>query len=217
VISSPPDGYTLALLSNERDQRFHVQGIAVRSMKDFEPISSLGFFDFILATGAIRNSRLSATSSPPPRQAGVLNVGTSMSEAPRTCRPNCSRPRRNRLHHRAVSRHPEVRLAAAGDIALTIDSYSSMKGNLADKKFRALASSVRYARRARRTLPPCRKAASPITTWSVERAVRARRHPPEIVKTLNGAFRSSSRPDVKSADRTRIEAKPVRRRKFRRG
>src|SRR3979490_2029858 len=53
VISSPPDGYTLALLSN---------GIAISvslfkklpfdPLKDFAPVSSLGFFDLIFATGA---------------------------------------------------------------------------------------------------------------------------------------------------------------------
>src|SRR5476649_1957509 len=53
VISSPPDGYTLALLSNGTAVSVSLfKKLPFDPLRDFEPISSLGFFDFIFATGA---------------------------------------------------------------------------------------------------------------------------------------------------------------------
>src|SRR6202030_1244380 len=52
VISSPPDGYTLALLSNGTAVSVSLfEKLPFDPLKDFAPISSLGFFDFIFATG----------------------------------------------------------------------------------------------------------------------------------------------------------------------
>ena len=53
VISSPPDGYTLALLSNGTAISVSLfNNLPYDPLKDFTPISSLGFFDFIFATNA---------------------------------------------------------------------------------------------------------------------------------------------------------------------
>src|SRR6516165_9475578 len=51
VASSPPDGYTLALLSNGTAVSVSLfKTLPYDPLKDFVPISSLGFFDFIFAT-----------------------------------------------------------------------------------------------------------------------------------------------------------------------
>src|SRR3954468_12528004 len=53
VISSPPDGHTLALLSNGTAVSFSLfKKLPFDPLKDFEPVSSLGFFNFVLATSA---------------------------------------------------------------------------------------------------------------------------------------------------------------------
>src|SRR5260370_4476009 len=53
VISSAPDGYTLALLSNGTAVSVSpFKELPFDPPRDFEPISSLGFFDFVFATGA---------------------------------------------------------------------------------------------------------------------------------------------------------------------
>ena len=53
VISSPPDGHTLALLSNGTAISVSLfNKLPYDPLKDFAPISSLGYFDFIFATGA---------------------------------------------------------------------------------------------------------------------------------------------------------------------
>ena len=53
VTSSAPDGYTLALLSNGTAVSVSLfKKLPFDPLKDFTPVSSLGFFDFIFATAA---------------------------------------------------------------------------------------------------------------------------------------------------------------------
>ena len=78
VISSPPDGHTLALLSNGTAVSVSLfKKLPFDPLKDFEPISSLGFFDFVFATGASSEFKtladfIAAAKAKP----GALNVGT---------------------------------------------------------------------------------------------------------------------------------------------
>ena len=78
VIASPPDGHTLALLSNGTAVSVSLfKKLPFDPLKDFEPISSLGFFDFIFATGADSEFKtlgdfIAAAKAKP----GALNVGT---------------------------------------------------------------------------------------------------------------------------------------------
>src|SRR3979411_1711776 len=53
VIWSPPDGHTLALLSNGTAVSVSLfRKLPFDPLRDFEPVSSLGFFDFVFSTGA---------------------------------------------------------------------------------------------------------------------------------------------------------------------
>src|SRR5437763_6433256 len=53
VMSSAPDGHTLALLTNGTAISVSLfKQLPFDPLNDFEPISSLGYFDFIFATGA---------------------------------------------------------------------------------------------------------------------------------------------------------------------
>src|ERR1700760_1153358 len=78
VLSSPPDGHTLALLSNGTAVSVSLfKKLPFDPLKDFEPISSLGFFDFVFSTGGTSEFRtlgdfIAATKAKP----GALNVGT---------------------------------------------------------------------------------------------------------------------------------------------
>src|SRR5437868_3833302 len=52
VISSPPDGHTLALLSNGSAVSVSLfKKLPFDPLQDFEPVSSLGFFDLVFSTG----------------------------------------------------------------------------------------------------------------------------------------------------------------------
>ena len=78
VISSPPDGYTLALLSNGTAVSVSLfKKLPYDPLRDFTPISSLGTFDFVFATAASSEFKtlpdfIAAAKAKP----GALNVGT---------------------------------------------------------------------------------------------------------------------------------------------
>jgi len=64
VISSTPDGHTLAMLTNGTAISVSLfKKLPFDPLKDFEPISSLGYFDFILATGASPEPALAAAAT----------------------------------------------------------------------------------------------------------------------------------------------------------
>src|ERR1700688_2314836 len=78
VISSPPDGYTLALLSNGTAIRVSLlKRLPFDPPEDCLPISSLDICDFIFATGANSESKpLGDFITAAKATRGALNVGT---------------------------------------------------------------------------------------------------------------------------------------------
>jgi tripartite-type tricarboxylate transporter receptor subunit TctC len=143
VISSAPDGYTLALLSNGTAISVSLfEKLPFDPLRDFEPISSLGFFDFIFATGAASEFKTlgdfiaAARAKPGALNVGTINIGSTQNLSAELFKTAAG------IDFTIVPYRgtPEVEVALLqGNIALMIDSYSSMKGNLADGKFRALA------------------------------------------------------------------------------
>jgi tripartite-type tricarboxylate transporter receptor subunit TctC len=194
VISSPPDGYTLALLSNGTAVSVSLfKKLPFDPLKDFEPISSLGFFDFVFATGANSEFRTladfiaAAKARPSALNVGTINIGSTQNLSAELFKTLADIDF-TIIPHRGT---PEVQISLLqGNVALMIDSYSSIKGNLDDKKFRALASSG-----------PVRSESTPDTATVQESGVSGydvvswnalfapAGTPPEIVKTLNGALR----------------------------
>jgi tripartite-type tricarboxylate transporter receptor subunit TctC len=85
---------------------------------------------------------------------------------------------------------PEVAVSLLqGDIAVMIDSYAAVKGNLADGKFRALASSGPVRSPSTPDLATVKEsgvASYDVVSWNALFAPAAT--PPEIVKTLNGTL-----------------------------
>ena len=145
VISSPPDGHTLALLSNGTAISVSLfSNLPYDPLKDFVPISSLGFFDFIFATNSDSEFKtladfISAAKATP----GALNVGTINVGSTQNLSAELLKTAADVdfviIPYRGT---PDLLVSTMqGNLALMIDSYSSMKGNLADKKIRALASS----------------------------------------------------------------------------
>jgi tripartite-type tricarboxylate transporter receptor subunit TctC len=87
-----------------------------------------------------------------------------------------------------------------GNLALMIDSYSSMKGNLADNKIRALASSAAKRSDSAPDIPAVQEsgvADYDVISWN---ALFAPAHtPPEIVKVINDALKDVlAEPEVKT-------------------
>jgi tripartite-type tricarboxylate transporter receptor subunit TctC len=193
VISSPPDGYTLALLTNGTAISVSLFAkLPYDPLKDFAPISSLGFFDFIFCTGAATDFKtladfIAAAKAKP----GALNVGTINIGSTQNLSAELFKTAANIdftiIPFRGT---PEVEVSLLqGNIALMIDSYSAIKGNLADGKFRALASSGSVRSESTPDLAAVQEsgvADYDVVSWNALFAPA--RTPPEIVKTLNRAL-----------------------------
>ena len=145
VISSPPDGYTLVMLTNGTAVSVSLfEKLPFDPIKDFLPISSLGFFDFIFATSAGSEFRtLADFAAAAKARPGGLNVGTINIGSTQNLSAELFKTAANIDFTIVPFRGtPEVEVSLLqGNLALMIDSYSAMKGNIADGKFRALASS----------------------------------------------------------------------------
>jgi tripartite-type tricarboxylate transporter receptor subunit TctC len=193
VIASAPDGYTLALLSNGTAVSVSLfNKLPFDPLKDFAPISSLGFFDFIFTTEANSPFRtLGDFIAAAKARRGALNVGTINIGSTQNLSAELFKTAAGIdftiVPYRAT---PEVSVSLLqGDIAVMIDSYAAVKGNLADGKFRALASSGPARSPSTPDIATVKEsgvASYDVVSWNALFAPAAT--PPEIVKTLNGAL-----------------------------
>jgi tripartite-type tricarboxylate transporter receptor subunit TctC len=194
VISSAPDGHTLALLSNGTAVSVSLfKKLPFDPLRDFEPISSLGFFDFVFATGAgsefktLAEFIAAAKARPGALNVGTINIGSTQNLSAELFKTAAGIDF-TIIPYRAT---PEIQVALLqGDIALMIDSYSSMKGSLADNKFRALASSGPVRSESTPDVATLREsgvADYEVVSWNALFAPAGT--PPEIVTKLNGALR----------------------------
>jgi len=194
VTSSAPDGYTLALLSNGTAVSVSLfKKLPYDPLKDFVPISSLGFFDFIFATSGNSPFKtlpefIAAAKAKP----GTLNVGTISVGSTQNLSAELFKTAAGIdftiIPYRGT---PEIQVALLqGDVALTIDSYSAMKGNLADGKLRALASSGAHRSEATPELATVHEGGVldyDVVSWNALFAPAGT--PAEVVNTLNAALR----------------------------
>lgn len=194
VISSPPDGHTLVMLTNGTAISVSLfEKLPFDPLKDFTPISSLGFFDFIFCTGASSGFKTladfiaAARAKPGALNVGTINIGSTQNLSAELFKTAAD------IDFTIVPYRgtPEVEVALLqGNIALMIDSYSALKGNIADGKFRALASSGAVRSESTPDLATVQEsgvANYDVVSWNALFAPA--RTPPEIVKTINGALR----------------------------
>jgi tripartite-type tricarboxylate transporter receptor subunit TctC len=193
VIASPPDGHTLALLSNGTAVSVSLfKKLPFDPLKDFESVSSLGFFDFVFSTGATSQFKTlgdfiaAAKAKPGALNVGTINIGSTQNLSAELFK-TAAEIDFTIIPFRAT---PEAQISLLqGDIALVIDSYSSMKGNLADGKLRALASSGSKRSEATPELATVQEsgvADYDVVSWNALFAPAGT--PPDIVRTLNGAL-----------------------------
>ena len=194
MISSPSDGHTLALLSNGTAVSVSLfKKLPFDPLKDFEPVSSLGFFDFVFSTGATSEFKTlgdfiaAAKAKPGALNVGTINIGSTQNLSAELFKTAAG------IDFTIISFRatPEAQISLLqGDIALLIDSYSSIKGNLADGKLRALAASGPARSEATPDIPTVQEsgvAGYDVVSWNALFAPAGT--PPEIVKILNGALR----------------------------
>jgi tripartite-type tricarboxylate transporter receptor subunit TctC len=193
VTGSPRDGHTLALLSNGTAVSASLfKDLPYDPVKDFEPISSLGFFDFVFATN--RDSEFktlpdfvaAAKAKPGALNVGTINVGSTQNLSAELFKTAAGIDF-TIIPYRAS---PELLVATLqGNLALMIDSYSSIKGNLLDKNIRALASSGPVRSESTPDIPTLQEsgvANYDVVSWNALFAPAGT--PPEIIKILNQAL-----------------------------
>jgi tripartite-type tricarboxylate transporter receptor subunit TctC len=194
VISSPPDGYTLALLSDGTAVSVSLfKKLPYDPLRDFTPISSLGTFDFVFATAASSEFKTlpdfiaAAKAKPGALNVGTINVGSTQNLSAELFKTAAGIDF-TIIPYRGT---PEIQVALLqGDVAVMIDSYSAMKGNLADNKLRALASSGARRSEATPDMATVREsgvANYDVVSWNALFAPTGT--PPEIIKTLSSALR----------------------------
>jgi tripartite-type tricarboxylate transporter receptor subunit TctC len=193
VVSSPPDGHTLALLSNGTAISVSLfSQLPYDPLKDFAPISSLGFFDFVFATSSgsefetLAEFMAAAKQKPGTLNVGTINIGSTQNLSAELFKTAAG------IDFTIVPYRgtPEVLVSTMqGNLALMIDSYSSMKGNLAEGKIRALASSGPVRSESTPDIPTLREAGVAnydVVSWNALFAPAGT--PPEIVNVLNRAL-----------------------------
>lgn len=193
VISAPSDGYTLILLTNGTAVSVSLfNKLPFDPVKDFVPISALGYFDFIFATNAESGFKslaefiAAAKAKPGALNVGTINVGSTQHLSAELFKTEAGVDFQI-VPHRAT---PDLLVSLMqGNVALAIDGYSSMKGNLAEGKMRALATTG--ATRSQATLDVATAKEAGVGNYDVVswNALFARSGTPEdIVKTLNRAL-----------------------------
>jgi len=194
VISSPPDGYTLALLSNGTAVSVSLfKKLPFDPLKDFAAISCLGTFDFIFATSAdapyktLADFVAAAKEKPGTLNVGTINVGSTQNLSAELFKTSAGVDFAI-IPYRGT---PEIQVGLLqGNVALMIDSYSSMKGNIASGKLRALASSGPKRSEATpdiATVAESGVAGYDVVSWNALFAASGT--PPEIIKALNDALK----------------------------
>jgi tripartite-type tricarboxylate transporter receptor subunit TctC len=203
VISSPPDGHTLAMLTNGTAVSVSLfNNLPFDPVKDFEPISSLGFFDFVFATNAdspfktLADFIAAAKAKPGTLNVGTINIGSTQNLSAELFKTSAGIDFQI-IPYRGT---PELLVSTMqGNVAVMIDSYSSMKGNIAENKLRALGSSGPVRSESAPDIPTLREAGVAdydVVSWNALFAPAGT--PPEIVNTINQALREIlAEPEVK--------------------
>ena len=195
VLGSPADGYTLIMLTNGTAVSVSLfEKLPFDPLKDFVPVASLGFFDFVFTTSAssgfntLADFIAAAKAKPGTLNVGTINVGSTQNLSAELFK-TAAGVDFTIVPYRGT---PEAEVSLLqGNIALLIDSYSALKGNIVDGKFRALASSG--AARSESTLALATVQESGVTEYDVVswNALFARAGtPPDIIKTLNDAVQA---------------------------
>ncbi|MDP2357925.1 MAG: tripartite tricarboxylate transporter substrate binding protein [Beijerinckiaceae bacterium] len=194
VLRDPADGSTVALFSNGTAVSVGLfKKLAFDPVKQFAPVSSMGFFDFIFVTSASKpyktmDELLKFAKANP----GKLNIGTVVIGSTQNLT--------GQLFKSAAGidavivpfkTTPDLMLATMnGDIDVMIDAYASLKTNIASGQLRALGSSGPKRSEAHPEIPTVAEGGVPgfdVVSWNAF-FVRAET-PKEIIATLSAAMR----------------------------
>jgi tripartite-type tricarboxylate transporter receptor subunit TctC len=146
VMSAPADGYTLALFTNGTAvSAALVKALAIDPVKEFEPVSSLGYFDFLFLSAGngpfktLQDFVDAAKAKPGTLNIGTINLGSTQNLTAALLKSvtgiDCAI-----VPFRTT---PDVMTAVLrGDVQVAVEGFAAAKGMMADGQLRALASSA---------------------------------------------------------------------------
>lgn len=193
VLNASPDGYTLALFSNGtaisaslfKDLRFD-------PVKDFVPVSSMAYFDFVFATRAdgelqtLGDVLAAAKANPGALNVGTINVGSSQNLAAELFK-SAAGVDFTIIPYKAT---PDLVVAMlGGDLDVIIDSQTALKAPIEQGQARVVASSGSVRSSLLPDVPTAIEqgvAGFEVTSWNAIFAPAGT--PPEIVDRVNAAL-----------------------------
>jgi tripartite-type tricarboxylate transporter receptor subunit TctC len=203
VISAQPDGYTLGMLTNGTAISVPLfKALPFDPLKDFAPISNLGYFDFIIATNSASKLETmadilkAAQEQPGQLNLGTINVGSSQNLSAELFK-STAKIDFTIIPYRGS---PEVTVALLrNDIQVMVENYAAMRVGLSDGKIRAVASTGQRRLEWLPGVPTVREAGVAdyeVISWNALFAPAAT--PPEVIGILNNALQDIlAQPDVK--------------------
>jgi tripartite-type tricarboxylate transporter receptor subunit TctC len=203
VLSSQPDGYTLALLSNGTAVSVPLfKSLPFDPVKNFAPISSIGFFDFIVGTNASSKYKTLADvitfarDNPGKLNVGTISVGSTQNLSAELLKSTAG------INFQIVPYRgtPEVIVGLLReDIDVMIDNYVGMKSALQDGKMRPVATTGEARSVILKDAPTMIEGGVKgydVVSWNALFAPSGT--PPEAIARLNAGLREVlAMPDVK--------------------
>lgn len=194
VLSSPPDGYTLAMLTNGTAISVPLfKSLPFDPLKDFTPISSLGYFDFVVGTNATSSYKSvadilrAAREQPGKLNVGTINIGSSQNLSAELLK-SAANIDFTIVPYRAT---PEVVVGLLrDDVQVMIDNYAAMKSSLLDKKILAVATTGAARSAVLPNVPTVAEGGVPgydVISWNALFAPVG--SPPEAITKLSEALR----------------------------
>ncbi|WP_407722194.1 Bug family tripartite tricarboxylate transporter substrate binding protein [Neorhizobium petrolearium] len=193
ALNAEADGYTLALLSNGTAISVPLfKNLQFDPVKDFVPISSLAYFDFVFVTKAggkyktLKDVLDAAKADPGALNVGTINVGSSQNLAAELFR-STSGIDFTIVPYKAT---PDLLVALLGDeLDVIVDSQTALKAALTQGQATAVASSGPTRSMLLPDVPTAQEqgvTGFDVTSWNGIFAPTGT--PPEVVKKLNAAL-----------------------------
>jgi tripartite-type tricarboxylate transporter receptor subunit TctC len=203
VTSSNPDGYTLALLSNGTAVSVPLfKSLPFDPVKNFEPISSIGFFDFVIGTNVESPHKTLpdlikfARDNPGKLNVGTISVGSTQNLSAELLKSTAG------VDFQIVPYRgtPEVIVGLLRkDIDVMIDNYVGMKSALLDQKIHAVGTTGEGRSVILKDVPTLAEGGVKgydVVSWNALFAPAGT--PPEVIAKLNAGLREVlALPDVK--------------------
>ena len=203
VLSAPPDGYTLALVTNGTAISVPLfKSLPFDPVKDFTPISGFSLFDLTFTTNAagphatLGDILKEARANPGKLNIGTINVGSTQNLGAELLRATAG-INVTIVPYRTT---PDTMIALLrNDVQLAIEYYATMKSGIDDGKLRLVATTGDKRAEFSPNVPTVAAAGVPgyeVRSWNALFAKAGT--PPDIIAKLNQAVRDVvALPDIK--------------------